>query len=297
MTSWQIPDNLPDETPEPTHPPSAGPAAPAGSGEPAASNSTPTPAEAGPVAGLPPMKRSDLVAVAESLGVEVPHRVTDADLSELVNRRFKLIGSLPRKPLDEIATWASLDLTPNADRIALVKRISQLPHTRFPGLSTDGLRIIAMLRDCPLEPDDSREAINRKLKAKEGFWAKFRRKRRAVFGKWIAGMIGDEPDHSLPEELRPISLKERIEQEGIVSGLSGKIRGVADDYVRTKLDEIEARIDRKLDEIDNRLAEWRDREIAHRLNIIRITLIASVLVALLSLGYTYVKHQFPGWLP
>ena len=295
MTNWQIPDNLPDDAPEDVNPPSDSAAAPAGPAEPTRP-SRPAPAEES-AAALPPMKRSDLVAVAEDLGLEVPHRITDAELSDLVNHRFKLIASLPRKRLDEIAEWANLGLAPNADRIALAKRISQLPHTRFPGLSTDALRIVAMLRGCTLEPDDDRETINRKLKAKEGFWAKFRRKRRAIFGKWIAGMVGDEPDHSLSEEFRPLSLKERIEQEGIVSGLSGKIRGVADDYVRAKLDEIETRIDRKLTEIDNRLAEWRDKEIGHRMRIIRITLVASVLVALLSLGYTYLKHQFPDWLP
>jgi hypothetical protein len=64
---------------------------------------------------------------------------------------------------------------------------------------------------------------------------------------------------------------------------------VADDYVRQKLDEIEARIDKKLDEIDHRLGEWRDKEIANRLRIIKITLVASVVVAVLSLGYNYVR--------
>jgi hypothetical protein len=93
----------------------------------------------------------------------------------------------------------------------------------------------------------------------------------------------------LPEEANGTSLKERIAEEGIVGGIAHKLRGVADDYVRQKLDEIEARIDGKLDEIDRRLGEWRDKEIANRLRIIKITLVASVLVALLSLGYNYVR--------
>ncbi len=76
----------------------------------------------------------------------------------------------------------------------------------------------------------------------------------------------------------------------MVGGITRKIKGVADDYVREKLDEIEARIDRKLDEIDARLGEWRDREIRNRLRIIKITLLASIVVALLSLGYNYVKR-------
>ena len=91
----------------------------------------------------------------------------------------------------------------------------------------------------------------------------------------------------LPEEGRYPSLKEEIADEGVVGGIARKIRGVADDYVRQKLDEIEIRIDQKLDEIDTRLGEWRDREVANRLKIIKITLVGSILVALLSLGYKY----------
>ena len=47
-------------------------------------------------------------------------------------------------------------------------------------------------------------------------------------------------------------------------------------------------IDRKLDEIDRRLAEWRDKEIANRIRILKITLWASVIVGVFSLIYSYV---------
>ena len=59
-------------------------------------------------------------------------------------------------------------------------------------------------------------------------------------------------------------------------------------------DEIESRIDRKLDEIDRRLAEWRDKEIANRIRILKITLWASVVVGIVSLIYSYVQAYFPG---
>ena len=109
-----------------------------------------------------------------------------------------------------------------------------------------------------------------------------------------AAAPGSEPDGDkaeyqfLPEDDR--SLKRRIEEEGLVGGITRKIKGVADDYVREKLDEIELRIDRKLDEIDARLGEWRDREIRNRLRIVKITLLASIVVAVLSLGYNQVKR-------
>ena len=57
------------------------------------------------------------------------------------------------------------------------------------------------------------------------------------------------------------------------------------------MQEIEDRIDYKLDEIDRRLAEWRNRELANRLRIIKITLVVSVVIALLSLLYTYLRAR------
>ena len=74
-------------------------------------------------------------------------------------------------------------------------------------------------------------------------------------------------------------------------GIAQKLRGAADQYVHEKLDEIERRIDCKLDEIDGRLNEWRDREVRNRLRIIKITLITAILVAIISLGYDYLKSR------
>ena len=75
----------------------------------------------------------------------------------------------------------------------------------------------------------------------------------------------------------------------MVGGIAKRIRGAADQYVEEKLDEIERRIDSKLDEIDRRLAEWRDREIKNRLKLVKITLVTAIIVAIVSLGYDYVK--------
>jgi hypothetical protein len=66
-------------------------------------------------------------------------------------------------------------------------------------------------------------------------------------------------------------------------------RRAGDDHP-PQLDEIETRIDEKLDQIDARLAEWRDREVANRLKILRITLIFTVSCRRISLGYNWVKN-------
>ena len=88
------------------------------------------------------------------------------------------------------------------------------------------------------------------------------------------------------------TIKEDIEEAGLVGGITNRIKKTADAYLNQKLDEIEGRIDRKLDEIDRRLAEWRDKEIANRIRILKITLWASVIVAIVSLIYSYVMEVF-----
>jgi hypothetical protein len=100
-----------------------------------------------------------------------------------------------------------------------------------------------------------------------------------------AGKAPCPPGQSVQETLR-----RRIEERGLFGGLADRVRQSADSYVNQKLDEIEARIDRKLEEIDLRLAEWRDKEVANRLRILKITLWASVIVSIVSLAYAYLRQ-------
>ncbi|MDB5325304.1 MAG: hypothetical protein JWM57_873, partial [Phycisphaerales bacterium] len=94
---------------------------------------------------------------------------------------------------------------------------------------------------------------------------------------------------------RQQALREEIEEAGFFGGIANRVKRQADSYVNQKLDEIEARIDRKLDEIDRRLAEWRDKEIANRIRILKITLWVSVVVAVISLIYSYVQVETKRW--
>ena len=127
-----------------------------------------------------------------------------------------------------------------------------------------------------------------------------------VTGGIVSSMIGeDEPadyqflppqqagggtgaDTVAPSQ-RAATIKDDIEESGLFGGIASRVKKTADSYINQKLDEIEQRIDRKLDEIDRRLAEWRDKEIANRIRILKITLWASVIVAVVSLVYSYVK--------
>jgi hypothetical protein len=163
------------------------------------------------------------------------------------------------------------------------------------------------LRDISVAESDSADELIEKLKKRLGFWQRFHRKRRSVVGSWLSRMIEGEsadPHSAPPDAIKPSSseetphktgakptLRKTIEDLGVVGGIAHRIRSTADDYIKVKLDEIEARIDIKLNEIDQRLAEWRDREVANRLKILRITLGFTVLVAVLSLAYNYAKKQ------
>ncbi len=88
----------------------------------------------------------------------------------------------------------------------------------------------------------------------------------------------------------------------VLHEVAERLRGAADSYIAAKLDELEARVDAKLDHIEQRidrkivelheqLRELRDQEIRHRLRLLKLTLVFTVLVALLSLGYKWLVHQ------
>jgi hypothetical protein len=110
---------------------------------------------------------------------------------------------------------------------------------------------------------------------------------------------GTEP--AKPSE-SPVEAERRL---GILHGVTMRLRGAADEYIAAKLDEIEARVDVKLDEVEKRIDEkivelheqvrkLRDEELRHRLRILKITLIFTVLVAALSVGYKLLVRAMAG---
>jgi hypothetical protein len=191
---------------------------------------------------------------------------------------------------------------------------------KFAGLSQRGLVVLARMRGVPCAESDPVPLLIKRLKRQEGLFSKLNRKRRAMLGSLVSRIVGDDasttgadyqflpgdpstpgaaggPSHptgsaAVASAPPSSSIKEDIEESGLFGGITSRIKKSADAYVNQKLDEIEARIDRKLDEIDRRLAEWRDKEIANRIRILKITLWASVIVAAVSLIYAYIKVYF-----
>jgi hypothetical protein len=242
------------------------------------------------VAGLP---EDELRRYGRELGLAISPRSTRFEVLDRVRARQALLMRLERDHLLELIKWARIPVRRSESRDGLARRIAGIKQVNFDDLSDDALRTLAQLRDMSVDPDDSRDHLIRRLKKAEPMSDWIKRKRNALVGKVLAQVFEESPDNHedeyrfLPEDkgAHPATLEREIAHRGIVSGLASRLRGAADDYVAAKLDEIEARIDRKLDEIDRRLSDWRDQEVANRLRIIRITLIASVLVAVLSLAY------------
>jgi len=244
---------------------------------------------------LSELPHDTLVAYAGELGLDAREETPRGELLRIIRERQELVVGLDRDALLDVVVWARLPVRRSAGKETLASHIARVNKVAFEGLSERGLRALARLRGLEIKSRDTRASIEMRLRHLEGLWPKVRRRRRAVMGWLIARVVerGEEPDdyRFLPEQENGLSLKEHIAESGVVGGIAQKLRGVADQYVAEKLDEIERRIDRKLDEIDGRLAEWRNREVSNRLRIIKITLLAAIVVAVISLGYDCVRES------
>jgi hypothetical protein len=242
----------------------------------------------------------ELEILAEDLGLKPRQYKTRQQLVVAIHDRRQLIAEMNRDAMVDVLRWANRPPPPGASKEALAQQIVALRTMRFDGLTQRGLAVLAALRGAALRGDEDVPTLVRRLKGQEGLLAKLDRKRRALLGSMISNLV-DQPEEPTPEKSagsdetvkpRATSIKHEIEEAGLLGGLAGRIKRSADGYVNQKLDEIEARIDRKLDEIDRRLAEWRDKEIANRILILKITLWASVIVGLFSLIYSYIRIHF-----
>lgn len=237
----------------------------------------------------------ELIAYGRSLGLRLDERMGQGELLRRVRERQVLLAELDRESMLAIVVWARRPVRKSVTKEQLAREISHISRMDFDDLPDEHLVTLARLRGLPVRGGEPRAVLEDRMRRCEPFWDRVRRKRRKVLGSVIGHLVDAEREEEsdeyrfLPEDPSAVSLKQRISDQGVMGGIARTLRGVADDYVAEKLDEIEARIDRKLDEIDLRLAEWRDREIANRLRIVKITLIFSILVALLSLGYHYLK--------
>ncbi len=253
-----------------------------------------------PPRSLADLPQDELRRYAHELGLETPAKMSQGELLRHVRERQDLLALLDHDALLDVIVWMREPVRQSESKEALVRLIARSNRMRFDGLSDRGLDALARLRGVQPLPGEPRADIEGRIRKTETLWQALRRRRREMVGAWIdkhvtgAARGSDDEYRFLPEDPNARSLRSDIESQGVVGGIARRLRGVADDYVREKLDEIEIRIDRKLDEIDRRLSEWRDREVANRLRVLKITLLVTILVALLSLGYDWARSRMNG---
>lgn len=237
--------------------------------------------------------RPDLIRQAKRLGMVFRDSFSDEKISERLQARRQQIESLDWGGLMDIVAWAKHPVPTRPDKLTVARIILAHKRGHYQGLSHRGLVTLAILRNVRVKNSDSARRIMARLRRSEGVFGFVRRKRDKWLGSVLSNLVDADPQIQGPTDSAQLSpkttLQEHIEQKGLIDGLGSGLRGAADGYIREKMQEIEDRIDYKLDEIDRRLAEWRNRELANRLRIIKITLVVSVVIALLSLLYTYLR--------
>jgi hypothetical protein len=249
------------------------------------------------------LPKDELDHLAEDYGLDPRESKSRQHLVAAIHDRRQLIAALDRPAMLDVIRWGRRPVTENATNEQLAQEIFRIKSMQFAGLSQRGLMTLAQLRGIACNAQEDVPHLIRKLKKQEGFFTRMNRKRRAVLGSMVSNMLGESestgeyqflpPSESDPQAPPPTpSIKQEIEESGLFGGITSRLKRSADEYLNQKLDEIEARIDRKLDEIDRRLGEWRDKEIANRIRILKITLWASVIVGAFSLVYSYMKEAF-----
>ena len=247
---------------------------------------------------LSELPKDELEHLAEEFGLDATRYQDRQDLVAAIHGRRQLIASFDRDAMLDVVRWGRRPVMMNASNEQLSLEIARIRSMKFSGLSSRGLVVLGRLRGIEAREDEPVPDLIRKLRKQEGFFARMNRKRRSILASFVANIVGGKESSSAPRFLPPgnsnvhaaaqATMKEEIEEAGLFGGISNRLKKTADSYINQKLDEIEARIDRKLDEIDRRLAEWRDKEVANRLKILKITLWASVIVGVVSLIYSYV---------
>lgn len=256
-----------------------------------------------PAESLSDLPHDELLRYGRELGLDLDAAMDSAEIVRRIRLRRELLVELDREAMLDVVVWGRRPVRKSAGKEHLAREIARIQRTGYEELSTRGLVVLAKLRGLATKPGDTADELIDAIRESDGVWKRITEKRRKWIGSVLSRVIeGKKSDESeayrfLPEEGSPLSdaqktsLKSQVETHGIVGGIAQRLRGAADDYIQIKLDEIEARIDAKLDQIDRRLGEWRDREVANRLRILKITLGFTVLVAILSLGYNYAKRH------
>ena len=233
-----------------------------------------------------------LKRLAARLGVRKCDLMTRAQLiAHIQNRRRILDGTSPEELAGILeALGVPVETSWDKDRLAAFFYKQLCADTQR--LSEAQLRRAAQLHEVDFDDETPHNELARRLASAAGRRVGFmgrvtRRAAHSLLDKFISA---DELLEDVETEQKPAGHDpDEVLGRKLKVGFKKAIGYAADDYIGQKLDEIERRIDVKLEDIDRKMDAWRTKEVRHRLRILRITIIAGCLVAVLSLIYSIVK--------
>src|SRR5207237_4332273 len=152
---------------------------------------------------LADLPKDELATLAEEFGLEPRRFRTPQELVSAIHTRRQLIASLDREAMLDVVRWGRRPVPINATNEQLAHEILRIKSMRFDGLSERGLMTLAKLRGVELAASEPVPAMVKKLKKREGSFARMNRKRRAVLGSIVSSMIGEEDKSSEYQFLPP----------------------------------------------------------------------------------------------
>src|SRR5258706_4873713 len=162
---------------------------------------------------LADLPRDELGTLGEERGLEPRRFKTPQELVSAIHGRRQLIASLDRDSMLDVVRWGRRPVPINATNEQLAHEIGRIKSMRFDGLSERGLVALARLRGVEIAQSDNVPVMVKKLKKREGIFARMNRKRRAVLGSIVSNMIGESDKSAEYQFLPPV--------EGAASGSSG----------------------------------------------------------------------------
>lgn len=224
---------------------------------------------------------------AEDIGLEAPKKEHRVDLIARVRARQEVIDGVSRQELAGILRWAGEEVKDFHAKELLVRKFYRVNFKRTAGLGSEQVRIVARLHQLEFDERTTDEELARAVEAHAKRWTDVLKRAGGRVVGFIARQVAG--DRRGGDEMESPEEPEARVSEGLKKGFKAALRFSMDDYITEKLDEIETRIDRKLDELDRKMDDWRAREVRHRLRIIRYTIVATVIVAVISILYKYIR--------
>src|SRR5258706_8200237 len=153
---------------------------------------------------LADLPRDELATLAEELGLEPRRFKTPQELVSAIHGRRQLIASLDRDSMLDVVRWGRRPVPINATNEQLAHEIGRIKSMRFDGLSERGLIALARLRGVEIAQSDNVPAMVKKLKKREGIFARMNRKRRAVLGSNVSHITGPTVKSTEDQFLPPL---------------------------------------------------------------------------------------------